>query len=103
LKNDHFPTELKQLIPQFLSSIPIDPIDGKPLRYRMQSDGTFLLYSVGVDGTDEGGDVTLTNSAPGQEWVRPAYPSLAHDWVWPRAATEAEVFEWEQHQPGSAK
>ena len=31
-------------------------MDGKPLKYKLKSDGTFILYSVGEDGLDDGGD-----------------------------------------------
>ncbi|MBI5707341.1 MAG: hypothetical protein HZC36_10180 [Armatimonadetes bacterium] len=37
-----------------LGSPPIDPFDGKPLKYRKQGKG-FLLYSVDRDGKDDGG------------------------------------------------
>jgi hypothetical protein len=30
-------------------------MDGQPLRYRPNPDGTFLLYSVDLDGRDDGG------------------------------------------------
>ncbi len=27
-----------------LAAVPPDPVDGQPLRYRLQTDGAFLLY-----------------------------------------------------------
>jgi len=33
LKYKKFPQKLEQLVPEFLPKIPIDPFDGKPLRY----------------------------------------------------------------------
>ena len=48
------PENLKELTPQFLDSIPIDPFDGAPLRYRRLERG-YLIYSVDVDGADDGG------------------------------------------------
>ena len=31
-------------------------MDGQPLRYRRNADGTFLLYSIGENGKDDGGN-----------------------------------------------
>src|ERR1019366_7978744 len=44
LKHGQWPATLDELAPEFLSSIPIDPYDGKPLRYHPNADGTYLLY-----------------------------------------------------------
>lgn len=50
------PESLEQLVPEFLDRIPIDPFDpqGRPLRYARNFDG-YLLYSVGGDRDDNGG------------------------------------------------
>lgn len=48
------PEGLKQLVPQFLSTVPIDPFDGAPLRYRKRERG-YMVYSVGPDGQDDNG------------------------------------------------
>ncbi len=56
LRAGTFPTELAALVPQFLSAVPLDPMSAKPLRYRLNGDGSFTLYSVGEDGRDDGGD-----------------------------------------------
>jgi hypothetical protein len=48
------PESLNELIPQFLSSIPSDPFDGQPLRYKELPTG-FVVYSIGPDRTDDGG------------------------------------------------
>ncbi len=46
------PSQLADLVPTFLSSIPIDPFDGKPLRYR--TEGTnWVIWSVGSDLKDD--------------------------------------------------
>ncbi len=56
------PAELETLVPDFLPEVPLDLMDGKPLRYRSPAqpgDGKgFTLYSVGLDGVDNGGDAT---------------------------------------------
>jgi len=48
------PEDLDELIPQFLRSIPSDPFDGQPLRYKELPTG-FVVYSIGPDRTDDGG------------------------------------------------
>ncbi len=48
------PKDLEQLVPDFLKQVPTDPIDGKPLRYVVK-DSEYLLYSVGKNGVDDGG------------------------------------------------
>ena len=50
LRHKEYPARLSDLTPEFLSKLPIDFMDGKPLRYRPKDDGTYLLYSVGEDG-----------------------------------------------------
>jgi hypothetical protein len=37
-----------------VAQVPIDLMSGKPLVYRLNSDSTFVLYSVGEDGKDDG-------------------------------------------------
>lgn len=51
-----WPKALEDLTPQFLASVPEDPFDGKPLRYRILPDGV-VVYSVGLDGADDGGHI----------------------------------------------
>ena len=73
------PSSLDQLVPEYLRAVPIDPLAGEPMHYRLHSDGTFTLYSVGRDGVDDGGDPTLTSSA------RTAGLWEGRDAVWPSA------------------
>jgi hypothetical protein len=49
-----WPESLEQLRPAYLSEVPLDAYDGKPLRYKRLADGV-IAYSVGPDGTDDGG------------------------------------------------
>jgi hypothetical protein len=93
-KHGKFPETLAGLSPEFLPAMPMDPNDGKPLKYRPDGDGTFLLYSVGEDGTDDGGDAGGSSSKLGSwYWLR------ARDWVWPQPATPAEVQFYNEHPP----
>jgi hypothetical protein len=49
-----WPSSLRELVPDYLSSEPIDPW-GRPLDYRVKAGGGYLLGSRGADGV-EGGD-----------------------------------------------
>jgi len=46
---------LDALVPRFANTIPSDVINGKPLNYRRLQEDRFVLYSVGFNGTDDGG------------------------------------------------
>jgi len=48
------PTGLEQLVPQYLQRVPSDPFSGRPMIYRPQGTN-WLLYSVGPDSVDDGG------------------------------------------------
>jgi len=48
-----YPSTLAELGP-LLPTVPLDPWSGKPLLYRAEG-GTYVLYSVGFDGVDNGG------------------------------------------------
>jgi hypothetical protein len=48
------PSRLDELVPDHLPRLPIDYVDRKPLRYRRTDDG-YLLYSIGLNGKDDGG------------------------------------------------
>ncbi len=54
LENGRLPENLNELVPQFLSAVPIDPFDGGSLRYHRLAKG-YVIYSVGSDGHDDGG------------------------------------------------
>jgi hypothetical protein len=56
LAHGEYPGTLDALVPQFIEKLPHDIIGGQPLKYRRMDDGKFLLYSVGWDGKDDGGD-----------------------------------------------
>lgn len=79
LAHDTLPATLAALVPAYLPAVPTDVIDGTPLHYRPDPDGRgFNLYSVGLDGDDDGG-----RPAAG----RPAALFSAEtngDLVWPR-------------------
>jgi hypothetical protein len=49
-----YPARLDDLAPKYLAAVPADLFAGRPLIYRPSETG-YLLYSVGVNGKDEGG------------------------------------------------
>jgi hypothetical protein len=53
------PDDLQAMVPQFLSEIPLDPYDGKPIRFRPREIG-FVTYSVGIDRVDNDGAERLS-------------------------------------------
>jgi hypothetical protein len=59
-KNREYPANLDALVPAFLSVVPRDPFDGKPLRY---SKSAGIIYSVGLDGLDSGGSTNMPASS----------------------------------------
>jgi hypothetical protein len=80
---------LDALVPEFLPSLPRDFMDGQTLRYRLNHGGSFLLYSVGDDTHDDGGDASPKNTqraGPGSVWS-------GRDWVWPQRS--------DANQPGA--
>ncbi len=60
------PSDLNALTPEFLSVVPIDPFDGRPLRYSRLAKG-YVVYSIGVDGQDNGGKESERASKAGED------------------------------------
>jgi hypothetical protein len=73
LAHGDYPESLETLSPQFIEKIPHDLIGGQPLKYHRLAADKFLLYSVGWNETDDGGQA-------------PSGPTLPNydqgDWVW---------------------
>src|SRR6185295_11414339 len=101
-----YPPSLDVLVPDLLPALPIDRIDGKPLKYKPAPPGGLpILYSVGADRKDDGGRPPEGKNAflNAARWVpiytvnmwkvgdisRGAYPD--GDWVfWPPVRYEAK-------------
>ena len=81
LRYGNWPSDLTQLVPTFLSELPRDFMDGQPLRYRLSPSGRFLLYSVGTDMEDNGGNPSCCKTDL-TVWH-------GEDWVWPEPVSEA--------------
>jgi hypothetical protein len=48
------PESLDEIVPQYLASVPVDPFNEKPVKYKKLPKG-FIIYSVGENGIDDGG------------------------------------------------
>jgi hypothetical protein len=48
------PDNVEQLAPTCCATVPADPFDGKPLRYKAHG-ASYVVYSIGNNGQDEGG------------------------------------------------
>jgi hypothetical protein len=55
-RQDHhrLPDSLAELTPNFLDAVPMDPFDGKSIRYKTTPTG-FILYSADADGREDNG------------------------------------------------
>jgi len=59
-KHGDWPAGLADLVPDYLTTVPADPYDGRPLRCKRLPDG-LIVYSVGPDLQDDGGARNRTN------------------------------------------
>ena len=62
--------------PPDINEMPNDAINGEPYHYRLNADGTFLLYSVGWNQLDDGGVEAKLDKGPMRDYTK-------GDWVWP--------------------
>ena len=74
LAHGAYPETLDALVPQFIEKLPHDIIGGQPLHYRREADGRFVLYSVGWNETDDGGQVAFKKDG--------SVDREKGDWVW---------------------
>ena len=72
LERGRYPASLAALVPAYLAKPPVDVVEGQPLSYTLQPSGTYTLYSLGWNQTDEKG-VAMAGTE--------ANPFLG-DWVW---------------------
>jgi len=70
-----YPASLDALAPHYIETLPHDIIDGGPLIYRPTSDGKFLLYSIGWNEKDDGGQITKAMKNGQIDFTQ-------GDWVW---------------------
>lgn len=63
-----YPITLTSLAPKYIDVVPLDIINGVSLHYRIKADGTPLIYSVGLNKIDDGG--------------QPRRKLTSGDWIW---------------------
>ena len=69
-----YPETLEALTPKYVAGLPHDVISGASFLYRRTGDGRFLLYGVGMNGTDDGGESgTKKRGSDHLDWA----------WRWP--------------------
>jgi hypothetical protein len=74
LAHEHLPDSLEKLSPEFTSALPNDIVSGKPLHYRLDADGHYVLYSIGWNQKDDDGQLLYNKGGePDQK---------EGDWVW---------------------
>ncbi len=88
--NGRWPDSLEELVPKLLAEVPVDFMDGRPIRYRVEN-GRPVLYSAGNNGVDDGG-----NGIPEEPWKNDLNYWDGHDAIWPvatRGSTPADPAE----------
>ena len=83
LAEGRYPETLRELTSKYMKREPVDFCDGKALRYQRIEGGTFLLYSVGSNGLDDGGNMRMRG--PFSEFRDRL------DMVWPKSQADTEV------------
>jgi hypothetical protein len=76
LAHGEYPESLDALSPRFIETVPHDVIGGQPLKYHRMDNGQFALYSIGWNGTDDGGAVVL------RKIQKTTIDQDNGDWVW---------------------
>lgn len=71
----HIPATLSEFVPEYLPAVPLDPhAPTEELRYLLQSDDSYVLYSTGRDAVDDGGltedvDTSFRVRMPVPDWL----------------------------------
>ncbi len=75
LATGRLPAELRELVPTYLPTVPEDILGSQPLHYRLAADGSYRLYSVGWNQTDDGGAIVSKSDGTRRDDEK-------GDWVW---------------------
>jgi hypothetical protein len=91
-KHGAYPQALAALAPEFIKAVPADFMDGQPLRHRLNDGGHYLLYSVGLDCADNGGELTKAERPTPADFRSGGLGALPKgDIVWPFPASTTTV------------
>ncbi|WP_395738302.1 hypothetical protein [Prosthecobacter sp.] len=77
LAHGKLPAALGDVVPEFYSAVPQDIMDAAPMKYRVEGEEAFALWSIGWDGKDDGG-----KRPDGKEAKRVNREDYLGDWVW---------------------
>ena len=103
-RHGSYPQTLQALAPEFLKQQPLDFMDGQPLRYHVMADSHIVLYSVGQDCADNGGEMRRPRRrGPDYQGLPEFGPPVGTDLVWPRPATAGEVQAQRQEEERQAE
>lgn len=81
LKTRVWPEQLSALVPEYLTALPADPMDGQPMRYKRDDKVRYKIWSVAFNGKDDHGRSRPdTHLAPNP--ARPTSLDYQWDWVW---------------------
>lgn len=104
LEHGQSPASLEDLVPEYLAEIPLDALDGWPLRYRREGDA-YRVWSVGWNENDDDGAIDDRSGALNGDYLvigphmkplpRDVRMALASAWSgisdWLKAATDEAV------------
>lgn len=74
-----YPDRLDQLVPAFLSSLPLDPCNGRSMGYERTKAGRYKLWSVALDKVDDRGTQVSHQSCSHRPCLM---DDLKGDWIW---------------------
>ena len=82
-RQGRYPDRLEELVPEFLNAVPLDPFDGKPLRYNAEhhyiwTPGPELTFDGTVEFTPEGKPMWISTRSRDHENVRFLSPAGAN-------------------------
>ena len=69
------PRALSELVPAYFDAIPLDPFGAGPLRYVADAAG-YTVYSVGMNGKDDGGNIETVWPGPRIPQTPPPPPDI---------------------------
>ena len=78
-KTGSYPKNLSSLVPDQIPQLPSDPFSDKSFGYRIEKDGTVVLYSLGLNNQDDAGEGELHNSSGADDHKLPLEP--IKDWA----------------------
>lgn len=87
LAHQSYPATLGELMPAYLEYVPNDLMDQKPMRYRRENNGRYILWSVAFDKNDDDGKIIFEPGKPvaARKLFHPDYQG---DWTWQYTSVE---------------